>query len=233
MSIADKLITIAENEQKVYDAGKQAEHDAFWDAYQQDGERGDYQYAFYGKYWNNTTFNPKHPIKVTWAQSMFMYSDIYGEIELDTSACSSFTNMFHSANFSKIGVMDMRKATGLTNTFHNMPDLVEIEKLIITENLNFGGTNTFGATSKLERLTIEGTIGQDGLNLKFQTKLTQASILSIMNALSSTTSGLTVTLSKAAVDEAFKDEEYGIIGSEHPNWIWETMKKSNWIVSLV
>ena len=31
MSIADKLITIAENEQKVYHAGKQAEYNKFWD----------------------------------------------------------------------------------------------------------------------------------------------------------------------------------------------------------
>ena len=34
MSIADKLTTIAENEQKVYDAGAKSEHDKFWDSYQ-------------------------------------------------------------------------------------------------------------------------------------------------------------------------------------------------------
>ena len=39
MSIAEKLVTVAENEQKVYDAGKQAEYDAFWDNYQVYGNR--------------------------------------------------------------------------------------------------------------------------------------------------------------------------------------------------
>ena len=37
MSVADKLTTIVENEQKVYDAGKQAAYDWFWDRYQLDG----------------------------------------------------------------------------------------------------------------------------------------------------------------------------------------------------
>ena len=33
MSIAEKLTTIAENEQKVYDAGQKSEYDRFWDSY--------------------------------------------------------------------------------------------------------------------------------------------------------------------------------------------------------
>ena len=46
MSIADKLTTIAENEQKVFDAGKQAEYDEFWDSFQSKGTRKDCQYLF-------------------------------------------------------------------------------------------------------------------------------------------------------------------------------------------
>ena len=34
MSIAEKLELIAENEQKVFDAGKKSEYDEFWDNYQ-------------------------------------------------------------------------------------------------------------------------------------------------------------------------------------------------------
>ena len=36
MSIADKLQTILENEQKVFDAGKKAENERFWDIYHED-----------------------------------------------------------------------------------------------------------------------------------------------------------------------------------------------------
>mgnify|MGYP003296383754 CR=1 FL=1 len=34
MSISDKLQTIAENEQRVFDAGKKTQYDEFWDALQ-------------------------------------------------------------------------------------------------------------------------------------------------------------------------------------------------------
>ena len=44
MSIADKLTTIAENEQRVYDAGKQAQYDEFWDDFQKNGT----EYMYYG-----------------------------------------------------------------------------------------------------------------------------------------------------------------------------------------
>ena len=66
MSIADKLVTIAENERKVYDAGytkgktegggdsydrgvadgRRAEYDAFWDNLQSNGNRTQYAVAF-------------------------------------------------------------------------------------------------------------------------------------------------------------------------------------------
>ena len=46
MSIAEKLTLAAENVPKVYEAGKQAEHDRFWDDIQQFGERKNYENAF-------------------------------------------------------------------------------------------------------------------------------------------------------------------------------------------
>ena len=78
MSIAEKLTAIAENEQRVYDAGymhgnndgyllgeeagKKSEYDAFWDAFQLDGERTNYSYAFSGSGWHSETFKPKYKI---------------------------------------------------------------------------------------------------------------------------------------------------------------------------
>ena len=72
MSISDKLVTIAENEQKVFDAGKKAEYDAFWDAYQTNGNRRHYNHAFYD-YWDDITYNPKYPIVVT-STSDYIYA---------------------------------------------------------------------------------------------------------------------------------------------------------------
>ena len=40
--------------------GKQAEYDRFWDSYQNNGNRSDYQYAFAG--WKDAVFKPKYNI---------------------------------------------------------------------------------------------------------------------------------------------------------------------------
>jgi hypothetical protein len=96
MSIAEKLLTVAENEQKVaqlnnqlseclgggtvsendvldkiYEAGQKAEYDRFWDNYQENGKRVDYVFAFGGVAWKKETFQPKYDIKPTDAGDMF------------------------------------------------------------------------------------------------------------------------------------------------------------------
>ena len=74
--ISNNNITIAENVQKVYDAGKRAGmsesggdnwYNTFWNAYQRekDGtERTNYKNAFYGLYWTEENLKPKYPIKI-------------------------------------------------------------------------------------------------------------------------------------------------------------------------
>lgn len=103
MSIADKLTTIAENEQKVYQAGydkglasgggggydegydvgvedgKKAEYDTFWDSFQQNGTRTDYNdgRGFYGAWWTDENFKPKYDIvPVGNCSQLFSYSNI-------------------------------------------------------------------------------------------------------------------------------------------------------------
>jgi hypothetical protein len=62
-------------------------------------------------------------------------------------------------------------------------------------------------------------------------KLSKASIKSIMDVLSSTTSGLTITLSGAAVDKAFETAEGANDGRESSEWITLSTAK-NWYVTL-
>ena len=76
MSIADKLLTIAQNQQAVYDAGKQAEYDRFWDEYQKNGTRTNYYYAFAGSGWNTKTYAPKYPIILDGSVGTFYQSEI-------------------------------------------------------------------------------------------------------------------------------------------------------------
>jgi hypothetical protein len=66
-------------------------------------------------------------------------------------------------------------------------------------------------------------IGQKNFNVHWSPKLSKASIESIINALSSTTSGLTVTISKTAKEAAFTSAEWSAL----------IATKSNWTISLV
>jgi hypothetical protein len=77
MTTAEKLVKIAENEQKVYEAGQKAEYDRFWDAYQEYGTKNRYNYAFAGWGWTDDVFKPKYNIapNIT-ALAMFQNSRI-------------------------------------------------------------------------------------------------------------------------------------------------------------
>lgn len=193
MSIADKLTTIAENQQKVYEAGQKSEYDRFWDAYQS----GTYQNQFSGKMWKNSTFKPKYDIKPTsTAYMLFYYSGIKGDlvsildelgITLDTSECKNFQYTFGYSEFTRIGVIDMRNATNsntaMLSAFQGAK-VETIDKLIFRDD----GTQVFsnGAfqnCAKLTNLTIEGTIGQDGFNMQWSPLLSRASIDSILDCL--------------------------------------------------
>ena len=70
MTTAEKLTTIAENQQKVYDAGyadgveagAKSEYDRFWDEFQNKGGKASYYWAFYGDRFTDETYNPKYDI---------------------------------------------------------------------------------------------------------------------------------------------------------------------------
>lgn len=82
---------------EVYDAGKQAEYDAFWDAFQDYGNRTDYYRAFYGAYWTEKCFKLKYPIVASNIIGAFAYNSILdfkqhcldNNITIDLTQCTS------------------------------------------------------------------------------------------------------------------------------------------------
>lgn len=56
---------------EVCEQGKKSQYDEFWDAYQLNGNRTDYSYAFCDEGWNDTTYNPKYPIVATNINRLF------------------------------------------------------------------------------------------------------------------------------------------------------------------
>lgn len=251
MSISEKLQTIAENEQKVYDSGmtkgieqgKKAEYDAFWDSYQDYGNRTDYRRAFNLKWWGDKNFYPKYDMFIKGAPNDgFAESTITNlkkrleecGVILDFSGATAFSYVFNSSKITDIGVVNTTGAPSLGSLFNSAYSLKNIDALILKKDGSQAFSNDpFRMCQELENITIEGVIGQNGLNLQWSTKLSKASIESVINCLSTTTSGLSVTLSKAAVNKAFETSVGANNGATSTEWTTLIGTRSNWTISLV
>lgn len=240
MSIAEKLTKVAENVQKVYEAGqedgKKTAYDEFWDTYQEKGSRTSYVYAFGGVGWDEKTFKPKYSMKPKSATYMFAQS--YANLDsvvLDTSNLTNGAYMFQTYYGSTLPTINISKITVTYNLAYMFAYsyLVTIEKLIVSENTAFVNTMFTNAT-RLENITFEGTIAKSGLDLSPCTKLTKESITSVINALSDTTTSMKLTLSKTAVNTAFGINVDDVTtypeGTEYYNL---RHSKDNWTISYV
>lgn len=193
MSIAEKLTAIAENEQKVFDAGKRAEYDAFWDAVQENGSRTNYQLAFSGCLWRNETFKPKYDMRPNNAERMFHTTNIGGDlveilenlgVVIDTSKSTILNQMFsYASKITHVGVIHTEKAPTLVMMFYATDSLVTVDKLILKDDGSQNLDNAFFNAKELKNITIEGKIGHSSLSLGTAPKLTHESLLSFINAL--------------------------------------------------
>lgn len=263
-SYAAELKAIAENQQKVYDAGyhqalklggykegfengKKSEYDAFWDNYQNYGMETGYVRAFGGDCWTEETFKPKYDLTVKDGYAMFAYFAYRNKqteekdfkslkvllaeagVELTFENCSRIGNLFEGAYITELGVMDFSTVNQASPAyvFHGCANLHTIEKIILSNVVAFTYQNWFSSCRALENITFEGEIAND-IDFHWSTMLTWGSIANIIAHLSNTAEGKTLTLSKAAVDEAFKfnvvdgdgtiiDTSYGT-DEDNPYW---------------
>ena len=245
MSIAEKLTTVATNQQKVYEAGKKAQEQAFWEKYQL--PPNDYSYRFAGLGWYKGNFKPVKDMKpTTSARRMFIGFDYYEkggsnfdlvehlkelDVTLDFSKCVDMQETFSSAHIGHIGVVDL---TGTSKKHYGTfasAWIKKIDQIIVDEKKQYD--NLFASAAALEEISITGTIGQNGFSTSPCKKLNKASIESFINALSMTTSELSVTLSKTAVNSAFETSTGIADGSTSTEWANLIATKPNWTISLV
>lgn len=208
---------------EVYEAGQKSEYDAFWDAYQDYGNRTSYLYSFAGGGWNSETFKPKYPVIASGSLTNTFCSSNITETppDLDISRCTSAQYTFaNSTKIKAIPIFDCSSMKSLEYTFYYCPALETLNIVGLKENCTF--TAPFSYCDKLVNLSIEGTIGTK-ISFSQCTSLSKASITSIINALSSATSGLSCTLSQVAVNNAFTDAEWSAL----------IATKTNWTISLV
>lgn len=202
MSIAEKLTAIAENEQKVFDAGKKDYYDVIWDCIQNGGNIVlEMTGLFCGSFWNDDTFRPKYDIVLpTSSQYLFKgcrITDLKGLLEkcgktFNSSNATNFYQMFSGSTITRIPTVDARKASVLSYTFNNCAALKSVDKLIVSASTTYEGV--FHNCSELEDIIFDGTIGQNFMMYNCD-KLTHDSLMSILNALEAKTEGTwTVTL---------------------------------------
>lgn len=222
---------------QVYDAGKQAGQDAMWDIIQNYGNRPNYQSGF--SRWGAVTIKPKYPVNTATLYELFYYCDKLETLPMVT--CANADGKFNTAYTAFQGCAALKsidfdmynKATASSAwqaAFDGCKNLVSIQKLGVLPTQGF--SNAFRGCYALEEVRFDGEIGQSGLDLHWSTKLSKASIESIINALSTTTSGLSITLSKTAVNTAF-DDDSGYPGVDCAQWGALVDSKPNWTISLV
>lgn len=192
----------------VFDAGKKSEYDAFWDAYQSNGTRKDYNSAFAGDGWKQAVFKPKYTIRPTAARNMFYRSNVTDTTltgKLDLSAVTEISDFIAWSSVTKVPAINLSNVSNWPNALANAT------KLVTAGNLTFPSTpfpvsisTMFRQCVALENITITGTIQNTGFDLHWSTKLTIESVTSILTALSkdsSVASGKTITLPLSAKEK--------------------------------
>jgi hypothetical protein len=163
-----------ESVDEVFEAGKKSEYDAFWDAYQDNGNRTNYSNGFSGIGWNSETFVPKYDI-YTWSAYMLFRES--GNIDMEetlvkrgksiTVTGEDFAYMF---SLSRIAVIDgiiftSNGGCNLNNTFTGMPNLKEIRcEIPYTNSINSG--DVFREAIHLTHIRFKGPINVN-LNLQW------------------------------------------------------------------
>jgi hypothetical protein len=218
MSISDKLTAIAENVQKVHEAGQKSEYDRFWDAFQQNGQRTMYNSAFGGQ-WTPEIWKPKYPIRPTNIYMMFFSNagnaliiPDFVEFCKENGIILDFKNAESSAMYALAGLHtthhgildfscsgDTTKTISLGSLFYShdcSTGIKVIDEFISSERTKFVN-DTFQKAIYLESVTFSGVIASDNFNVSYCPKLTHDSLMSIINTLkdfSGTTTTKTCTL---------------------------------------
>jgi tetrahydromethanopterin S-methyltransferase subunit B len=250
MTTAERLLKVSEGVDKVEalndelatslyggDTGYRGYYDEFWDKYQNNGNRTNYLYGFAGGGWTPQTLKPKYKIEPTGNMGISMfylcgYANGQDVINFETiadkfdfSQMQNADNLFYSARIENI-YADISNATSANSAFNCGYGAAFKNVRLKVSSLLVKANNMFDYASSLVNLIFEDSIISISLNLQWSTKLSKASITSIINALSTTTTGLSVTFSKTAVESAFGS-------TTSAEWTTLIGTRSNWTISLV
>ncbi len=215
----------------VYEAGKKAEYDRFWDSHPIAKGYTNGTNLFSGAGWNDITFKPKYDIILGNCYMAFKgcaVTDLVKRLKecgvaLDFSGASTFYYTFAEAKITHLGEIHLTHsnfaiATANTSSmFSYCYYLHTIDKIIVNDEGTTKFHNSmFERADSLANITFEGVIGN---SINFQwCPLSRTSITNIIEHLSPTATEQTLTLKKSAKEEAFTPEEWASLIASKPNW---------------
>lgn len=222
-TITDICTEIAEKIPQVYEAGKKAEHDAFWDEFFKTS--GSFIGRFAGEGWTAKNFRPTKDILIVDRNANYCFYNNGCEIDL-VKRCeelginivikpTTLNNMFCISKFTHLPEINLLNASKLQSTFDSCTKLVTIDKLILKNDGSQTFPNAFNVCTALENIIIEGRIGNN-FDIHWS-PLTKESIESILNARSDTAT-FTMTFSEDAVNKAFETSPGANDGSTSVAW---------------
>lgn len=166
--------------------GRQEEYDRFWETYQANGTRTNYDYAFAGSGWNDTTFVPKYIVSPVKADYLFNYAKIsvIDKTNTDFSNTTSFYQCFGGDGGDggcEVVHISIPKIKTLGGLFARNIRLKKVVLENVSEDCQFV-INTFSGCSSLKDIQITGTIGNGTVQLSWS-RLTVESIKNIIFSL--------------------------------------------------
>lgn len=182
-SISPQIQFLADSEIEVTyhkSYGAQLATDRRWNDFTLNGGRNSYAYAFYNQEAEN--FKLERTIKPTDLTQAFNSNQFKIIKGLNTSKCTNFQQMCTNAHVKIFGEIDTTSASTLNKTFSDAKGLTTVKKLILKDDGSQTFTTPFYNCSRLENITIEGTIGNN-ITFAQSTKLTHDSLMSIIEHL--------------------------------------------------
>ena len=228
----DKNNGFKDSVEGVFDAGKKAEYEEFWDnAIQEKTLVVEGIHLFAGGCWNDKTFKPPKKITLTKKCNYSFYDNRVTDISpyVIFEGVESLNSAFQYSKTIKIPYIDASNVSTLSSTFANSQvGIIEGLKVSATTKYSYA----FSSASKLVHVIFDGTIAQNGLNFIGCPLLDKESITKVINILSTETSGLTVSFSKTSVAKAFETTEGANDGISSQEWNELIAPHSNWTISL-
>lgn len=218
MTTAEKLTTIAENTPKVYVTGRTKATNEFWNAFTGNGTRTFYEYAF-----RQTDFEyirPRHKIVPKDCRSLHMFNactklkqieKAYFDLSNVTAGTAANTSGHYNTFVDCLSIEEIEDiglpAGGYYYTFAQCINLRTLEMFRVNAECKFN--NTFTNCSSLQNITVEGEIGQNGLNFQWS-PLTTDSMKSVITHLKD----LTGTSNANAFTIKFSGDSWAALDAE-------------------